>query len=428
MEVQLSAAGKKLAQMESARQNETSNKKALEQQNAVIKKDIEDLELAVQKLEQEKCNRDYIMRQINDEIANQDEVINKLNKEKKHLGENNAKAAEDYQAAEDKVTHLGNIKQKLEQTMDELNDSFEREKRARADIEKKRRKTEGELKITQEGVTDLERAKKELESQIARKEKDLGALATSLEDEQAVVGKMQKGIKETQARVGELEEELEAERQARAKAERQRSDLAKELEQLGERLNDAGGATAAQRELNKKRESEVGKLRKDLEQNQIQQEATMMNLKKKHQDAVAEMSEQIDQLSKMKAKIDKDRNQIMHEVADVRAATDEIGRSKASAEKSNKALVNTLNETNKKVEESNLNVAEYENNKRKIAAENADLLRTLQELENSANMLGKIKVQLSGELDEAKRVCDDEAKESNCCSASTGTWSTSSMA
>merc|ERR1719312_1521217 len=82
-----------------------------------------------------------------------------------------------------------------------------------------------------------------------------------------------------------------------------------------------------------------------------------------------------------------------------------------SAEKSNKALVNTLNETNKKVEESNLNVAEYENNKRKIAAENADLLRTLQELENSANMLGKIKVQLSGQLDEAKRVCDDEAKE-----------------
>merc|ERR1719381_51564 len=33
------------AHMESARQNETSNKKALEQQNAVIKKDIEDLEL-----------------------------------------------------------------------------------------------------------------------------------------------------------------------------------------------------------------------------------------------------------------------------------------------------------------------------------------------------------------------------------------------
>merc|ERR1712121_515999 len=150
-------------------------------------------------------------------------------------------------------------------------------------------------------------------------------------------------------------------RQARAKAERQRSDLARELEQLRERLTEAGGATSAQMELNKKRESEVQKLRKDLEEAHIQQEATMMNLKRKHQDAVAEMSEQIDQLSKMKGKIEKDRNQIMHEISDVRAATDEIGRSKASAEKANKTLVNTLNESNKRVEEANLNLGEYVN-------------------------------------------------------------------
>merc|ERR1712136_276666 len=111
----------------------------------------------------------------------------------------------------------------------------------------------------------------------------------------------------------------EAERQARSKAERQRSDLARELEQLGERLNEAGGVTAAQRELNKKREAEVQRLRKDLESAQIQQEVTMMSLKKKHQDAVHEMTEQIDQLSRMKGKIEKDRNQIMHEIGDVRA-------------------------------------------------------------------------------------------------------------
>ena len=43
-------------------------------------------------------------------------------------------------------------------------------------------------------------------------------------------------------------------------------------------------------------------MRKDLEEINIQQEATIMSLKKKHQDAVAEMSEQIDQLSKMKAR------------------------------------------------------------------------------------------------------------------------------
>merc|ERR1712018_572212 len=217
--------------------------------------------------------------------------------------------------------------------------------------------------------------------------------------------------KELQSRVEELEEELEAERQARAKAERQRSDLAREMESLGERLGEAGGATHAQVELNKKREAEVNKLRKDLEEARISQDATLISLKKKHQDAVAEMSEQIDQLSKMKAKVEKDKSGITHEIQDVRCATDEIARSKASAEKSNKNLITGLNEVNKKVEESNLTLGDFENNKRKIAAENADLLRQLQELQNQAGLLAKMKAQLVGTLDEAKKIGDDEARE-----------------
>merc|ERR1712173_559301 len=105
---------------------------------------------------------------------------------------------------------------------------------------------------------------------IARKEKDIIGLSGKLDDEQSLVTKATWAIKEHQGRVEELEEELDAERQARAKAERQRSDLAKEMEKIGDRLDEAGGATAAQTELNKKREAEVGKLRKDLEEANIQ--------------------------------------------------------------------------------------------------------------------------------------------------------------
>ena len=108
------------------------------------------------------------------------------------------------------------------------------------------------------------------------------------------------------------------------------------MESLAERLGEAGGATAAQIELNKKREAEVGKLRKDLEEANIQHESVLMNLKKKHQDAIQEMSEQIDQLSKMKSKIEKDKSKIQAEKNDGIAAADEIGRAKASSEKSNK--------------------------------------------------------------------------------------------
>jgi len=411
LEQQLVQAQNKLSRLEQERVRATSDKKSLEQENITIKKEIQDMELNLQKMEQDKAAKDYTIRSLNDEIAEQDERINKLNKEKKHISENGAKSSDDLNNVSDKVDHLSNVKTKLECTLDELEGSLEKEKRGRAILEKERRKVEGELKVTQQTVAELERCKKELEATIIRKDAEINAVASSLDDEQGVVGKVQKGIKEHQARVEELEEELEAERQARAKAERQRSDMAREVESLNERLQEASGLTASQIELNKKRESEVSKLRKDLEECRIQNEATVINLKKRQNDAIGEINEQIDQLSKMKAKIEKDKNQIALEITDVRAATDEVARSKAAAEKNHKQLVGTLNDTCKKVEESNLLLGDIENGKRRLAAENSDLLRQLQEMENTANLLLKQKQGLMSSLDEAKRMCDDEGKD-----------------
>lgn len=65
--------------------------------------------------------------------------------------------------------------------------------------------------------------------------------------------------------ISELEEDLEQERQSRSKSDRTRSELQRELEELSERLDEQGGATAAQIELNKKREAEMAKLKRDLE-------------------------------------------------------------------------------------------------------------------------------------------------------------------
>merc|ERR1712141_728440 len=310
LEVELEERTKYLGVMEEERGLATEDKKVLEAENTIYKKDIEDLDLAIQKLEQEKTNRDHNIRFLNDEISNQDEVINKLNKEKKHVTENNSKAAEDLQVVEEKANHLNSVKSQLESTLDELEDSLTREKRSRTEVDKARRKVEGTLRVTQESVTDLERIKKELEATISRKEKEYAQYASKMEDEQAIVSKTQKGIKELQGRVEEMEEELEAERQARAKAEKKRSELAREFEQLGERLVESSGATSAQVELNKKREMELAKLRKDMEEAKIQQESILINLKRKHNDALAEMTEQLDQLAKMKAKVDKDKNGI----------------------------------------------------------------------------------------------------------------------
>ncbi|XP_017790984.1 PREDICTED: myosin heavy chain, muscle isoform X10 [Habropoda laboriosa] len=411
LESQLQDLNDRCKEEEDARNNLFQNKKKLEQEVAGLKKDIEDLELNLQKSEQDKATKDHQIRNLNDEIAHQDELINKLNKEKKNQGEVNQKTAEELQAAEDKVNHLNKVKIKLEHTLDELEDSLEREKKSRADVEKAKRKVEGDLKLTQEAVADLERNKKELEQTIQRKDKELSSLTAKLEDEQSLVGKLQKQIKELQARIEELEEEIEAERGSRVKAEKQRSDLARELEELGERLEEAGGATSAQIELNKKREAELSKLRRDLEEANIQHEATLASLRKKHNDAVAEMGEQIDTLNKLKARAEKGRHDIHAELNNSRAATDQVSREKAAQEKIVKQLQHQLNETQGKLEEVNRTLNDFDAAKKKLSIENSDLLRQLEEAESQVSQLSKIKISLTTQLEDTKRLADEESRE-----------------
>merc|ERR1719347_1568646 len=377
----------------------------------VVKKEIEDIELAIAKVELEKGNRDHTIKVLQDEIGEQDEVINKLNKEKKHIAETQAKSNDDMINVNEKVGHLASVKSKLESTLGELESGLDKEKKARATVEKQKRKLEGDLKMAQDGVVELERTKRDLEVTIANKEKNNHQLAAKLDDEQNLVAKAQKGIKEIQGRVEAMEEELEAERQARAKAERQRSDLAREIDQLGERLDEASGATTAQVELNKKREAEVNKLRKDVEEANIQQESILANLKRKQGDAIAEMTEQIDALGKMKSKIEKDKVLIMNEIADARAATDEVMRAQASADMSNKKMLETLNAINKKVDDANLTLGDFASNKNKISCENSDLLRIVGDLDNNLNILAKQKAALAAQLNDVKALCDNEARE-----------------
>lgn len=71
---------------------------------------------------------------------------------------------------------------------------------------------------------------------------------------------------------------------------------------MNAKLEEAGGASAAQVEITKKREAELAKLKRDLEDANLQHETNAQQLKQKSQQAAAELAEQIDQLQKAKNK------------------------------------------------------------------------------------------------------------------------------
>merc|ERR1719219_238573 len=285
------------------------------------------------------------------------------------------------QAMEDKCNYLNKVKGKLEQNLDECEDNLEREKKAKSDVEKIKRKVEGDLKLTQEAVADLERIRSELGQTVQRKEKELSSMSAKIDDEQTLGGKYNRQVKELQGRLEELDEELVIERQNRAKAEKNRSLLSRDIEDLGQKLEDAGNNTATQIELNKKREAELAKLKAELEESNIAHEGTLAALRQKHNNNMAELGEQIDSLNKMKGKADKDKAGMERDLQECRAGLDEAMRDRANHERNGKLTQGLIVEANQKLDEMARALNEADSSRKKLQVEKQDLERQIEETE-----------------------------------------------
>ncbi|XP_015665771.1 myosin-3 isoform X1 [Protobothrops mucrosquamatus] len=391
----------------------TAKKRKLEDECSELKKDIDDLELTLAKVEKEKHATENKVKNLTEEMAVLDETIVKLTKEKKALQEAHQQALDDLQAEEDKVNTLMKAKAKLEQQVDDLEGSLEQEKKIRMDLERAKRKLEGDLKLAQESIMDLENDKLQLEEKLKKKDFEYSQLQSKTEDEQTMSIQLQKKIKELQARIEELEEEIESERATRAKAEKQRADLSRELEEISERLEEAGGATSTQIELNKKREAEFQKMRRDLEESALQHEATVAALRKKHADSTAELGEQIDNLQRVKQKLEKEKSELKMEIDDLASNLESVSKSKANLEKMCRTLEDQLSELKVKSEENQRSVNDLTTQKARLQTESGELSRQLEEKESIISQLSRSKQAFTQQIEELKRQLEEETKAKN---------------
>ncbi|XP_074519794.1 myosin-4-like [Halichoeres trimaculatus] len=388
----------------------TARRRKLEDECSELKRDIDDLELTLAKVEKEKHATENKVKNLTEEMSTLDDTIAKLSKEKLALQEAHQQTLDDLQAEEDKVNTLTKAKVKLEQQVDDLEGSLEQEKKIRMDIERGKRKIEGDLKLTQESVMDLENDKQQLEERLKKKDFEFSQLLSKIEDEQSVTGQSQKKIKELQARIEELEEEIEAERVGRAKVEKQRAELSRELEEISERLEEAGGATTAQIEMNKKREVEFQKLRRDLEESTLHHEAVAAALRKKHADSVAELGEQIDNLQRIKQKLEKEKSEFKMEIDDLSANVEVMVKTKIHFEKLCHSLEDQLSEYRTKHDENSRLITEVNAQRAKLQNENGEQSRLLEEKEAVLSQMSRAKLAFTQQIEELKRQVEEETK------------------
>uniref|UniRef100_A0A673L297 Myosin heavy chain, fast skeletal muscle-like n=1 Tax=Sinocyclocheilus rhinocerous TaxID=307959 RepID=A0A673L297_9TELE len=412
-EAKLKETNERLEDEEEINAELTAKKRKLEDECSELKKDIDDLELTLAKVEKEKHATENKVKNLTEELTSQDEVIAKLTKEKKALQEAHQQTLDDLQAEEDKVNTLTKAKAKLEQQVDDLEGSLEQEKKLRMDLERVKRKLEGDLKLAQESIMDLENDKQQIEERLKKKDFESSQLLSRIEDEQSLGIQLQKKIKELQARIEELEEEIEAERAARAKVEKQRSDLSRELEEISERLEEAGGATSAQIEMNKKREAEFQKLRRDLEESTLQHEATSATLRKKQADTVAELGEQIDNLQRVKQKLEKEKSELKMEIDDLSSSMEAVAKSKTNYEKMCRTLEDQLSEFKTKNDEHVRQINDLGAQKARFQTENGEMGRQLEEKEALVSQLTRSKQAFTQQIEELKRQIEEEVKAKN---------------
>ncbi|KAL2091273.1 hypothetical protein ACEWY4_013536 [Coilia grayii] len=413
LEAKLKEATERLEDEEEMNAELTAKKRKLEDECSELKKDIDDLELTLAKVEKEKHATENKVKNLTEEMASQDEAIAKLTKEKKALQEAHQQTLDDLQAEEDKVNSLTKSKTKLEQQVDDLEGSLEQEKKLRMDLERAKRKLEGDLKLAQESIMDLENDKQQSEEKIKKKDFEISQHLSKIEDEQSIGAQLQKKIKELQARIEELEEEIEAERAARAKIEKQRADLSRELEEISERLEEAGGATAAQIEMNKKREAEFQKLRRDLEESTLQHEATAAALRKKQADSVAELGEQIDNLQRVKQKLEKEKSEYKMEIDDLSSNMEAVAKSKGNLEKMCRTLEDQMSELKSKNDENIRQLNDLSAQRARLQTENGEYGRQLEEKEALISQLTRSKQAFTQQTEELKRQVEEEVKAKN---------------
>jgi myosin heavy chain 6/7 len=176
-------------------------------------------------------------------------------------------------------------------------------------------------------------------------------------------------------------------------------------------LEEAGGQTSTQIELNKKREAELIKLRKEAEDGNISHESAMASIRKRHNDAVSEMAEQIDNLNKLKAKAEKERQGVQSELNELRSAMDQLSNEKAGQQKFGKHLEQQCADLQGKYEQVARSLGEMDQTKKKLAIENSDMTRQLEEAESNLSKIGKVKVSLATQLEDTKRMADEETRE-----------------
>merc|ERR1719288_188619 len=403
-----------LHDMEARIEEEEEKTLKMSEERKKLQLNIQDLEeeeeAARQKLQIEKVQYDAKVKKYEEDLAMYEDTNQKSSKEKKLMEERLQDVMATLTEEEEKAKHLTKLKAKHESTIGELEEKNRKDNQQRQEIERAKRKIETELNDLKEQVQEKKMQVEETQLQLGKREEELGQAMMKVDEESALKAKAQKQLRELEAQMNELGEDLEAEKEARVKAEKGKRDLNEELEALKNELLDNIDSTAAQQELRIAREKELATLKKGLEDETINHENQIAEMRHKHSAESSELNNQLDQLKRLKAQFEKQANQLKTENDEMSNELKTVSSSKAENERKRKQLEMQANELQLKLQESEKICSDNADKVSKLVTE-LDLMSTsLSEAESKKGHAVKTTEALESQLGEANALLEEETR------------------
>ncbi|XP_055837169.1 myosin heavy chain, non-muscle isoform X5 [Episyrphus balteatus] len=388
-----------------------NEKKKLEVNIQDLEEQLEEEEAARQKLQLEKVQLDGKIKKYEEDLALTDDQNQKLLKEKKLLEERANDLSQTLAEEEEKAKHLAKLKAKHEATIAELEERLIKDQQQRQESDRSKRKIETEVADLKEQLNERRIQIEELQTQLSKREEELTQTLMRIDEESASKATAQKAQRELESQLAEIQEDLEAEKAARAKAEKIRRDLGEELEALKNELLDSLDTTAAQQELRSKREQELASLKKNLEDETVNHEGLLAEMRHKHSQELNSINDQLENLRKAKTVLEKAKGTLEAENADLTTELRIVSSSRQENDRRRKQAELQIAEMQAKLAEIERARSELQEKCTKLQQESENITSQLEEAELKASAAVKSASNMESQLTEAQQLLEEETRQ-----------------
>uniref|UniRef100_A0A1L8E5N4 Putative myosin class i heavy chain n=1 Tax=Nyssomyia neivai TaxID=330878 RepID=A0A1L8E5N4_9DIPT len=387
-----------------------TEKKKLQLNIQDLEEQLEEEEAARQKLQLEKVQLDGKIKKYEEELALTEDQNGKLQKEKKILEERANDLSQTLAEEEEKAKHLAKLKSKHEATIVELEERLLKDHQQRQESDRTKRKIETEVADLKEQLNERRVQIEEMQQQLVKREEEVTQTLMKIDEEAAAKASAQKAQRELESQLAEIQEDLDAEKMARAKAEKIRRDLSEELEALKNELLDSLDTTAAQQELRSKREQELATLKKNLEEETVNHESTMADMRHKHSQELSTFNEQLENLRKAKGALEKSKQSLEAQNVDLTTELNNVNSSRQENDRRRKQAESQIAEIQIKLAEVERARSELQEKTTKLQQEVENISAQLEEAELKASAAIKSASTMEAQLTEAQGSLEDETR------------------